>query len=106
MIVTTTEGIPGQLNISYIGLVSAHSVQSKSLFSDFGSSLKSIVGGKLRAYEKMIEAAKQQALEQIKQKAESMGADAIVGLKIATTNTTMQGSAEVIFCGTAVKINK
>lgn len=89
-------------NYEPLGLVSGSTIQSKNMFSDFGQSLKNVVGGELKAYTRMMEKAREEATERMVAKATSMGADAIIGIRY-TTSAIMAQAAEVLVFGTAIK---
>ena len=72
------------------------------MFKDMGQGFKSMVGGELKSYTKMMNEAREIATQRMIAEAESMGADAIVGLRYATSSV-MQGAAEIMAFGTAVK---
>ena len=104
MIIVTTDSVPGQTVQVVYGLVNVSAVQTKSAISDALSGFKSVFGGKLGKYEQMCQIAQQKALEKLTLLAQNMGANAIVGLRFATPNTTETGSAEIVAYGTAVKV--
>jgi len=99
-----TEFIPGQ-NYELLGLVKGSMIQSKHLGRDIGNTLKSIVGGELRGYSEMLNEARAIATKRMMQEAQALGADAVVNLRY-TTSTVMQGAAEILVYGTAVKYLK
>jgi uncharacterized protein YbjQ (UPF0145 family) len=96
-----TESIPGQ-KFELLGLVKGSMIQSKHLGRDIGNALKSIVGGELRGYSEMINEARAIATKRMLQEASDLNADAIVNVRY-TTSTVMQGAAEILVYGTAVK---
>ena len=96
-----TENIPGQ-KYELVGLVKGTMIQSKHLGRDIGNALKSIVGGELRGYSEMLNEARAIATKRMIQEAQSLNADAVVNLRY-TTSTVMQGAAEILAYGTAVK---
>jgi uncharacterized protein YbjQ (UPF0145 family) len=96
-----TENIPGQ-KYELIGTVKGSMIQSKHLGRDIGKALKSLVGGELRGYSEMLNEARAIATRRMMQEAESMHADAVVNIRY-TTSTIMQGAAEILVYGTAVK---
>ncbi len=102
MIVVTTETIPGK-NIQALSMVTGSTVQSKNFVKDFGAGMKSIVGGELGSYTKMLTEARNVAIERMIASAEAMGADAIVNVRFSSS-AIMQGAAEILVSGTAVKI--
>ena len=80
MILTTTDNIPGR-DYEIIGLVNGNTVKSKNALKDIGAGLKSIVGGELGSYMKMISEARETATQRMIEMAEGMGADAIVCIR-------------------------
>lgn len=85
-----------------LGLVKGSTIQSKHVGKDIMSSFKTIVGGELREYNEMMNEARAIATKRMVQEAEKLGADAIVNIRYASS-AIMQGAAEVIAYGTAVK---
>ena len=98
-------GYIGGEDIKMLGLVKGSTIQSKHLGKDIGSAFKTLVGGELVAYTEMMEEARDIATKRMIKEAESLGADAIVNIRYASS-AIMQGAAEVIVYGTAVKIVK
>ena len=94
--------IPGK-EIDALGIVKGTTVQSKNFGKDFMSGLKSLVGGEIKAYTQMLDDARKIAIERMVDEAEAMGADAIVNIRFSSSSV-MQGAAEVVAYGTAVKI--
>ncbi len=86
-----------------LGLVKGEIVQSKHFGRDFMAGMKTLVGGEIKGYTEMIREARQIATRRMVDEAEKMGADAIIGVKFGSS-TVMQGAAEVIAYGTAVKL--
>jgi len=101
MLIVNIETIPGK-SYEVLGLVQGGTVQSKHIGKDIGASFKTLVGGEIRGYSEMIEEARAIAMQRMEQAAEAMGADAVVGVRLATSSV-MQGAAEVLAYGTAVK---
>ncbi|MBO4484946.1 MAG: YbjQ family protein [Lachnospiraceae bacterium] len=101
MMIVNTDYITGK-NLIMLGLVKGSIVQSKHIGKDFAAGLKSIVGGELGGYTEMMEDARKDATYRMVKEAETLGADAIVNVRF-TTSAIMQGAAEVIAYGTAVK---
>ncbi|MCI9475363.1 YbjQ family protein [Anaerovoracaceae bacterium 41-7] len=93
--------IPGQ-EFDVLGLVKGNVVQSKNLGKDIGAGFKTLVGGELKGYTEMLQEARQIATKRMVDEAESLGADAVIGMRFASS-AIMQGAAEVIAYGTAVK---
>ena len=101
MKIVTVETLQG-VNYEELGIVTGSTIQSKNMFSDLGQALKNIVGGELRAYTQMMEKAREQATSRMIEQAEAMGADAIIGVRFATS-AIMAQAAEVLVYGTAVR---
>lgn len=101
MLLVTMEFIPGT-EVQALGLVKGSTIQTVNFVKDFGASLKTIVGGELKHYTEMMDDARKIATDRMVIEASSMGADAIVGVRFATS-AIMQSAAEVIAYGTAVK---
>ena len=101
MILLTIEYVTGR-EIEALGLVKGTVVQSKNFGKDFMAGMKTIVGGEIRGYTEMLIEARQIATKRMVDEAEALGADAVVGLRYGSASV-MQGAAEVIAYGTAVK---
>ncbi|KIE49467.1 MAG: hypothetical protein MB53_05575 [marine actinobacterium MedAcidi-G2A] len=84
-----------------LGMVSGSTIKTKNVGKDIGAGLKSLVGGKLGSYEKLMEEARVEAIDKMVAQAEAMGANAIVGVRFESTEV-MQGAAEILVFGTAV----
>lgn len=95
------EYIPGQ-EFDVIGLVKGNVVQSKNIGKDIGAGFKTIVGGELKGYTEMLQEARQIATKRMVDEAESLGADAVINVTFSSA-AIVQGAAEVIAYGTAVK---
>jgi uncharacterized protein YbjQ (UPF0145 family) len=105
MIVTTMNDLPGYEITEVIGEVFGLTVRSRNLGSQFGASLKSLVGGELKGMTKMLADGRAHAQERLTQEAESKGADAIVAFRFDTSEL---GSTWTEICayGTAVRARK
>ncbi len=101
MILVNTDYITGK-NLEMIGLVKGSTIQSKHLGKDILQGFKNMVGGELKSYTQMMNEARKLATQRMVQEATSMGADAIVNIRYASSEI-VQGAAEVIAYGTAVK---
>jgi len=96
-----TENIPGQ-KYELISIVKGSMIQSKHLGRDIGNTLKSLVGGELVGYSEMLNEARAMATKRMMREAATLNADAVVNIRY-TTSTVMQGAAEILVYGTAVK---
>ena len=102
MKLVTINSIPGK-EIEAVGMVKGTIVQSKNFGRDFMAGLKTLVGGEIRGYTEMLNEARQIATKRMVDEAEALGADAIVGVRYGSS-AGMQGAAEIVAYGTAVKI--
>ncbi|MBR6378340.1 MAG: YbjQ family protein [Oscillospiraceae bacterium] len=101
MLIVTTETISGK-NLEMLGLVKGSTVQSKHIGKDIGAGFKTLVGGELKSYTEMMEDARRIATDRMIAEAQNLGADAVVNVRFASAGI-MQGAAEVIAYGTAVR---
>jgi uncharacterized protein YbjQ (UPF0145 family) len=101
MKLVSIENIPGQ-NYEVIGVVKGTIVQSKNFGKDFMAGMKTLVGGEIKGYTDMLVEARQIATKRMVDEAEQLGADAVIGVRYASSSV-MQGAAEVLAYGTAVK---
>ena len=101
MLIVTTETIPGR-RYEVLGIAKGSVVQSKNFGKDFMSAMKTLVGGEIIAYTEMLGEARQIASGRMAAEAEALGADAVVAMRYASSSV-MQGAAECIAYGTAVK---
>ncbi len=97
----TIDSIPGK-NIEVLGVVKGTIVNSKNVGRDLMAGLKTIVGGEIVGYTEMLNEARQIATKRMVDEAESLGADAVVGLRYGSS-TVMASAAEIVAYGTAVK---
>lgn len=103
MIVVTTDEIPGRRITAVIGLVRGNTIRARHLGRDIAAVFKNMVGGEIDDYTKMMAESREQALDRLVAEATEKGADAIVGIRFTTTSM-MQGAAELLVYGTAVKL--
>lgn len=103
MLMVTTDYIAGKEIYEVLGIVKGSTVQSKHVGKDIMAGLKTIVGGELAGYTEMLEDARRMSTERMLKEARDMGADAIVSVRFASS-AIMQGAAEILVYGTAVKI--
>jgi uncharacterized protein YbjQ (UPF0145 family) len=102
MLLVTTENYAGKEIKEALGIVKGEIVQSKNLGRDFMAGMKTIVGGEIKGYTEMIGEARRIATQRMIEQAEQLGADAVVGVRFGSS-AVMQGAAEIIAYGTAVK---
>ena len=101
MILVNTDYIAGK-NLEMLGMVKGSTIQSKNVGRDITQSFKTLVGGELKAYNEMMNDARALATKRMVEEAEGMGADAVVNVRYSSA-AIMQGAAEVMAYGTAVK---
>ena len=101
MKLVSIESIPGQ-EFEVLDVVKGTVVYSKNFGWDFMAGMKTLVGGEIKGYTEMLNEARQIATKRMVDAAEALGADAVVGLRYASASV-MQGAAEIITYGTAVK---
>lgn len=101
MILVNTDYITGK-ELEMLGLVKGSTIQSKNLGRDISQGLKTLIGGELKAYNEMMNEARAIATKRMVDEATTLGADAVVNIRYASS-AIMQGAAEVIVYGTAVK---
>lgn len=97
--------VPGYEVVEALGIVKGQIVQSKNIGRDFMAGMKTIVGGEIVGYTEMIATARQMATKRMVDEANNLGADAIVGIRYGSS-AVMNGAAEIIAYGTAVKLKK
>ena len=102
MMVTTTENIPNREVEEVLGIVFGCCVQMKHIGKDLRAAGRTIIGGESRPYTELMEEARRTAMQRLITDAEKIGADAIIGMRYATSQV-MNGAAEIIAFGTAVK---
>lgn len=101
MLLLTLNYVPGK-EIEALGVVKGTIVQTKNLGKDFMSGMKSLVGGELNSYTEMLNEARQIATKRMVDEANVLGADAVINIRYESASL-MQGAAEVMVYGTAVK---
>jgi len=102
MMVATTGTIPGREVKEVLGVVFGSCVQMKHVGKDLRAMGRSVIGGESIPYTELVEEARRTAMSRMIEDAKKLGADAIIGMRYATAQT-MQGAAEIIAFGTAVK---
>lgn len=103
LIVTTTDGVPGQEVAEIIAMVRGSTVRAKHIGADIVASLRNLVGGEVKEYAQLLAGAREQAYDRMVNEALSLQADAIVAVRMQTS-TIQQASSEVVFYGTAVRL--
>ncbi|MBT9163268.1 MAG: hypothetical protein DDT24_00173 [Chloroflexi bacterium] len=103
MIIVTTDGIEGKRIVKTLGLVRGSTIRAKHLGKDIVAGFRSVVGGEVKEYTKLMAESREEALQRMVEQAEKMGANAIVGTRFMTA-MVMSGAAEILAFGTAVVV--
>lgn len=103
MIFVTTESIHGKEILESLGTVRGSTVRARNIGRDFFAGLKNIVGGEISEYTQLLADSREQAIKRMLDDAKRVGADAVVNVRFTTSNV-MQGAAEILAYGTAVKL--
>jgi len=103
MMIHTMETIPGKRITQTFGLVRGNTIRARHLGRDIMAGIKSMIGGEIFEYTKLMAEAREQALDRMKQEAEMVGANAVVSVRFSTS-VIMGGAAELLAYGTAVKV--
>jgi uncharacterized protein YbjQ (UPF0145 family) len=103
MIVVNTDFIPGREIRETIGLVRGSTIRAKHLGKDIMAGFRNITGGKLNEYVEMLAESREEALNEMVDEAEKLGADAVINVRFMTS-AVMGGAAEMLAYGTAVKL--
>ena len=101
MLLVNIDRVPGR-EFTALGIVKGSVVQTKNFGKDFMAAMKTLVGGELKGYTDMLNEARAIAVKRMVDEAEALGADAVVNVRYASSSL-MQGAAECIAYGTAVK---
>lgn len=102
MLFVTTESIIGKEITESLGTVRGSTVRARNIGRDFFAGLKNIVGGEISEYTQLLADSREQAIKRMLDDANKLGADAVVNVRFTTSNV-MQGAAEILAYGTAVK---
>ncbi len=105
MIAVTSDTIPGKKIVKTFGLVKGNTIRARHIGKDIMAYLRTLVGGEIMEYTKLMAEAREQAIDRMKQEADRMGANAVVSLRF-TTSVIMGGAAELLSYGTAVKVEE
>jgi uncharacterized protein YbjQ (UPF0145 family) len=103
MIVTTCDEIPGKRIVRTLGMVKGNTVRCRHVGKDILAGFRTLVGGEVVEYTKMLAESREQALDRMSAEAQGQGANAITALRFATSSV-MSGAAELLAYGTAVII--
>lgn len=103
LITTTGLEIPGKKIAKVLGIAKGNTIRARHVGRDVMAGLKSIVGGEIKSYTQMTTQAREEAFNRMINEAIDMKADAIIGIRFGTS-MIMQGAAEMLAYGTAVKL--
>ena len=103
MILSNTEVVYGREITESLGLVRGSTVRARSIGRDIFASFKNMIGGEISEYTKLLADSREQAMYRMLDEATKLGADAVVNIRFSTS-AVMQGSAEILAYGTAVKL--
>ncbi|MCD6427591.1 MAG: YbjQ family protein [Caldisericaceae bacterium] len=103
MILTTLDYVPGKEVKEVLGVAMGNIVRAKNIGQDILAGLRNIAGGEVKEYTQLLKEAREEAIERMKKYAEEMGADAVLNVRFVTSSV-MQGAAELLAYGTAVKL--
>jgi uncharacterized protein YbjQ (UPF0145 family) len=101
MILTTSENIHGKKFVRTIGMARGNTIRARHVGKDIMAAMRTLVGGEIEEYTKLLAEAREQALDRMEAEAERMGANAVVGLRFSTS-VVLGGAAELLAYGTAV----
>ena len=103
IIIITSDQMEGKKIVKTIGLVRGSTIRTRHVGRDIMASLRSIVGGEITEYTKMMAHAREEAIQRMVEDAEKQGANAIVGARF-TTSMIMSGASEILAYGTGVML--
>ena len=103
MIVVTTENIPGYRVTRVVGLVRGNTIRARNIGRDIMAGFRNVVGGEISEYTKLMGESREQAIDRMVAEAESLGANAVVMMRM-TTAEVMSGASELLAYGTAVVV--
>jgi len=103
LIIVTSDRIEGKKIVKTLGMVKGSTIRARHIGRDITASLRSIVGGEISEYTKLMAEAREQAIHRMVEQAEEMGANAIVDTRFVTS-MVMSGASELLVYGTAVEV--
>jgi len=107
MLVTTTDTLQNQPIETYLGIVTAEVVYGTNVLRDFFAGIRDTIGGRTGSYERVFEKGQQKAIEELKQRAKKLNADAVIGIEIDTGTISVDEKGVLLLItatGTAVKL--
>ena len=103
MKITTAYTFPGQEVVEVLGVVRGNTIRARAVGKDIMAGLRNLVGGEIVEYTKMVAESREQALDRMIEEARALNADAVIGVRFMTSSM-MQGAAELLAYGTAVRL--
>ena len=103
MIMVTTDFVSGQRITETLGIARGSTIRAKHIGKDIMAGLRALVGGELKEYSEILVESRNEAMLRMKENAQQMGADAVIGVRFVTSQV-MSGAAELLAYGTAVKL--
>ena len=103
MICSTTHSIDTKKTVKHLGLVQGNTIRARHIGRDIAAVFKNIIGGEIEDYTKMMAEAREQSLDRMFEQARELGANAIVGIRFATSYM-MSSASEIMVYGTAVVV--
>jgi uncharacterized protein YbjQ (UPF0145 family) len=103
IITTTTDSLPGKTVSQVLGIVKGSTIRARHVGRDIAAGFKNLVGGEIKSYTQMISQSREEAFNRMINDAQDQGADAIINVRFVTS-MVMQGAAEILAYGTAVKL--
>jgi uncharacterized protein YbjQ (UPF0145 family) len=104
MILSTTFSVAGREVATHLGLARGNVVRSRFFGRDIVAGLRMVVGGEVHEYTKLLAESREQAMDRMIEHAKSMGADAVIGVRLDATDAGAGQATEVLAYGTAVKL--
>ena len=102
MILTTTDTVPDKKVVQVLGIARGSTVRTRNVGRDIFATIKHLIGGEISEYTKLQAESREESIQRMKEDAVNLGADAIINVRL-TTSVVMQGAAEILAYGTAVK---
>ena len=103
MIIVTTSTIAGKEIVETLGLVRGNTIRARHVGKDILAGFKNILGGEIEEYTKLMGEAREQAIDRMIERAEELGANAIVNVRFSTSYI-MGAASEILAYGTAVVV--
>ena len=104
LVVSNTETIPGMTIVQSLGLATGSTVRAKHIGKDILAGFKNLIGGEVKQYTELLNDAREQAMQRMKDNAGDMGADAVINVRIVTSMVSQMAS-EILIYGTAVRLD-